>query len=396
MKNKTIGMSILVVGICINSAACKNAYNEDENHQKKMAPLYTTSLGTGSGRNCAETDNGFYWLKRNAMTGITHIMFYDNEKEESEILCNKPYCTHETDQCAAVLYGDWNSLASWNGKLYFVADKMKYQDDKWILEKSHVLWRADSTGEKREELYAIDLLNERLEESYDQTMGYNVDCYGFGDGYLVARILKETESKDSKELQNIDQLMAFKVNGKLNDAIVLSDYADSNSSEKTFLCAADGVIYLYDTNSKKIERYKRNEKLEDLKEEKWNVESLLGAAVIDNALYFYSDGTGVFRWSDNESEPICLIDDENWDTPGIIWSDNGIIVQQMFESDGFNGNCFRCYDLSGNAESDWISISGMVAVWDYLQEGVFLENRMDNTYYLAKLENGECKFQLLK
>ena len=273
---------------------------------------------------------------------------------------------------------------------------MKYQDDKWILEKSHVLWRADSTGEKREELYAIDLLNERLKGSYDQTMGYNVDCYGFGDGYLVARILKETESKDSKKLQNIDQLMAFKVNGKLNDAIVLSDYADSNSSEKTFLCAADGVIYLYDTNSKKIERYKRNEKLEDLKEEKWNVESLLGAAVIDNALYFYSDGTGVFRWSDNESEPICLIDDENWDTPGIIWSDNGIIVQQMFESDGFNGNCFRCYDLSGNAESDWISISGMVAVWDYLQEGVFLENRMDNTYYLAKLENGECKFQLLK
>lgn len=407
MENKTIEivkMCILTVGLCISSVGCKNNADKVSKEGMRMSPLYTTSLGTGSGRNCAESENGFYWLKREKTTGITTIMFYDNEKKESNILCNRPSCTHDTGQCAAVLQGDWNSIAYWNDHLYFIADKMKYENDKWILEKERVLWRADATGEKREELYTVDLPDTQAEEGAVQSTGYSINSYGFGDGYLIARIMKEIENKDRNELQSTDCLMAFPVEGSLKEAITLETYDDSDSSGAVFLCATENTIYLYDSEKKEVIQVVVPVTKEETTEkkttvEKWNVEGLMGAAVIDKALYFYAEGRGVFKWNDNENEPVCLIEDEGWDTPCVLWNENGIVVQDLSASDNFEGNAFRCYDLNGTAQSEWISVPGMVAVWEYQKDGVFLEDRTKGIYYFAELEkmkNGENELQILE
>lgn len=133
--------------------------------------------------------------------------------------------------------------------------------------------------------------------------------------------------------------------------------------------------------------------------EKWNAEGLMGAAVIDKALYFYAEGRVVFKWNDNENEPVCLITDEGWDTPCVLWNENGIVVQDMSSSDNFEGNAFRCYNLNGTAQSEWISVPGMVAVWEYQKNGVFMEDRTKGIYYFAELEklkNGENELQILE
>lgn len=65
MRSKQIvDVCILTVSLCIGSMGCKNNTDKVSKEEMRMSPLYTTSLGTGSGRNCAESENGFYWLKR--------------------------------------------------------------------------------------------------------------------------------------------------------------------------------------------------------------------------------------------------------------------------------------------------------------------------------------------
>ena len=83
----------------------------------------------------------------------------------------------------------------------------------------------------------------------------------------------------------------------------------------------------------------------------------------------------------------------------VLWNENGIVVQDMSASDNFEGNAFRCYDLNGTAQSEWISVPGMVAVWEYQKNGVFMEDRTKGIYYFAELEklkNGENELQILE
>lgn len=367
--------------------------------------LYTTSEGSGIGRNVAETDEGFYWLKRFKDERPTLIMFYDSKTETASVLCNKPSCSHEDYQCAAALSGDWNCIYYYNNSLYFVADKMIFEDDQWIVDDSYVLWKANANGENRKQLYKINTFEGAEVDNSDAQLQSSVDCKGFINGYLFVRIAAaamDASADGEAVLAEADRLLAFPIDGKSEDVVVLADYSENEDDgqeenksaagggKNILLTAAGKNIYMLDQTSgavKLLSNYA--EKSVDVSETEGmdGAANINGAAVIDGVLYYYENDKGICRLKIGEKNPEIIVekDDLPEGTPSMLWNENGIVAEQFAAGEEIT-TTIRIYDLDGNALTEPISLSGMDAVWDWSDFGLFIEDRSTGTYYITDVD----------
>ena len=64
----------------------------------------TQSYFSESMHKAARCDSGYYYLDK-CGASADNLMFYDDKSEESIVLCNKPQCGHDGEECMAYISG---------------------------------------------------------------------------------------------------------------------------------------------------------------------------------------------------------------------------------------------------------------------------------------------------
>lgn len=72
----------------------------------------------------ARCDTGYYYLDK-CSASDDNLMFYDDKSEESIVLCNKPQCGHDGEECMAYISGSEfkSELYYYNSYIYMISSK---------------------------------------------------------------------------------------------------------------------------------------------------------------------------------------------------------------------------------------------------------------------------------
>ena len=84
----------------------------------------TQSYFSESMHTVARCDTGYYYLDK-CSASDDNLMFYDDKSEESIVLCNKPQCGHDGEECMAYISGSEfkSELYYYNSYIYMISSK---------------------------------------------------------------------------------------------------------------------------------------------------------------------------------------------------------------------------------------------------------------------------------
>lgn len=84
----------------------------------------TQSYFSESMHKAARCDSGYYYLDK-CGASADNLMFYDDKSEESIVLCNKPQCGHDGEECMAYISGSEfkSELYYYNSYIYMISSK---------------------------------------------------------------------------------------------------------------------------------------------------------------------------------------------------------------------------------------------------------------------------------
>ena len=233
----------------------------------------TQSYFSESMHKAARCDSGYYYLDK-CGASADNLMFYDDKSEESIVLCNKPQCGHDGEECMAYISG-----SEFKSELYY------YNSYIYMISSKGNLVRISADGTQRTDLGSICVLSGQDSVSMCFNDGYayvsqeitgdiegnvtvrlhrfNLDTglsdkiyeetgYGIGINSLKTYgsdtfFLKTSVSKDDKGLYSLEGKGIFRITGEdtecLLDKNVYSYCIDADNNKLYYSGLGDGTIY---------------------------------------------------------------------------------------------------------------------------------------------------------
>ncbi|MBQ2799958.1 MAG: hypothetical protein IJF03_01055 [Lachnospiraceae bacterium] len=136
---KKLIITILIIATTLNITACGNSENAQYTSEEYL-PESDDQPNIIYGRNFIEGNSGYYFYDP-----MDNIQFYDFNLKKTHILCNKPECTHEDEECSS--YTGGVTLRYAEGNLYYVAEEGTTGDV--------YFWRKSGDGSKTEKLFLL-------------------------------------------------------------------------------------------------------------------------------------------------------------------------------------------------------------------------------------------------
>lgn len=279
-----------------------------------------------AGHYYAKGDTGYYYMNQ---AGLTYKLLenFNPESGEYTALCDRPQCSHNTEECPAFFKDSEYLKAVW-----------RYKDHLYVIkcdsEKNAVLVQLDLNGKNRKELFEIGKLivdddeRKRPKDMYNLTF-CDDDVYIYRSAGNCAFVTdKNTEinirrrSLDGKEDEIImkssedycifDSVKAY--GGKV--FFVYTHYVMEDYSFTTRV-SAEGLFY-YDPKTKEVGKI-IDKKIIDYSIDEEN--KIIYYYVIGEGLYKYELNTGneALIFEKNELSPMCQITYDG----GYIFMDNG-------------------------------------------------------------------------
>lgn len=237
-------------------------------------------------------------------------MFYDDKSEESIVLCNKPQCGHDGEECMAYISGSEfkSELYYYNSYIYMISSKgnlvqisadgtqrtdlgsicvLSGQDsvsmcfnDGYAYVSQEIT--GDIEGNVTVRLYRFNLDTGSSDKIYEET-GYGIGINSLKTYGSDTFFLKTSVSKDDKGLYSLEGKGIFRIAGEdiecLLDKNVYSYCIDADNNKLYYSGLGDGTIYEYDLGSGKSESIYKSD---------------------NDTGYFYITFDGNYIWMDDE------------------------------------------------------------------------------------------------
>ena len=176
-----------------------------------------------------------YYFKQPLGAAPTRIYYIDPESGESGLLCGKPECTHDTNDCNACIDSYGNGFTIYQDRLYWYTHDIN----------NRKLMCEDLDGTNRREVMALDKESEWFVSDKSFIAIYNDTLYRCGDGNTVTDgeptdnmllycqpLEKGSEPKVLYSAQNVNCEVARIVGNQLYFAIV-------GANEDLTICTCD-------------------------------------------------------------------------------------------------------------------------------------------------------------
>lgn len=269
----------------------------------------TQSYFSESMHEIARCDSGYYYLNK-CSASTKNIMFYDDKSGESIVLCNKPQCEHNSEECMAYISGSEfkSKLYYYNSCIYMLSTKgnlvqisadgtqrtdlgsicvMSDQDsvsvcfnDRYAYVSQEI--SGDIEGNVTARLYRFNLDTGSSDVIYEET-GYGIGINSLKTYGSDTFFLKTSVSKDDKGLYSLEGKGIFRITGEdtecLLDKNVYSYCIDADNNKLYYSGLGDGTIYEYDLGSGKSESIYKSD---------------------NDTGYFYITFDGNYIWMDDE------------------------------------------------------------------------------------------------
>lgn len=269
----------------------------------------TQSYFSESMHEIARCDSGYYYLNK-CSASTKNIMFYDDKSGESIVLCNKPQCEHNSEECMAYISGSEfkSKLYYYNSCIYMLSTKgnlvqisadgtqrtdlgsicvMSDQDSVSVCFNDRYAYisqeiSGDIEGNVTARLYRFNLDTGSSDVIYEET-GYGIGINSLKTYGSDTFFLKTSVSKDDKGLYSLEGKGIFRITGEdtecLLDKNVYSYCIDADNNKLYYSGLGDGTIYEYDLGSGKSESIYKSD---------------------NDTGYFYITFDGNYIWMDDE------------------------------------------------------------------------------------------------
>lgn len=138
-KVKKLIITLLMAATLFNITSC----GKNENMQytsEEYLPESDDQTNIIYRRNFAEGNSGYYFYDL-----MSYVQYYDFDSGNTHILCSKPECTHEDENCNA--YAGGVTIRYAEGDLYYVAEE--------ALTGDFYFWRKSGDGSETEKLFFL-------------------------------------------------------------------------------------------------------------------------------------------------------------------------------------------------------------------------------------------------
>lgn len=253
-------------------------------------------------RGCA-SEKGYYFM------GNGYLYFVDKETMQSTILCGKPECSHQDQNCNAYL-GNISHITYYDGKLYYAAGQE--QGIPGVDEGVWNLYTMNADGTRKTNVMTLRAQNEGFYSMPTQFVIHKGQVLFLSDRENILCVPLGGELKDAKVV-------------KTND-MKLDDEAVSDSLELWYLWADQDKFYCFGNPKSKQFRdtlYEYDPGTEALTEVwkvpesaetgKWDTSdvSVNGWYIDQGILYYFLSGNGLYQYnlSTKETQKIAATDD---------------------------------------------------------------------------------------
>ena len=242
----------LAVVLCLIACGCSNkSVDVGSSGEDDLQPYWNMF-----NQPVAAAENGYYYIyQRNIQDGVymkNLIAYMDGQTKSTTILCNKPECRHEDENCDAALGDEYNSQSIYYYKGYIYVIKNDESDG------NSYLVQIKPDGSERKTLFELGTISVAYKLAFG---GDSVYCYNRVGGYGVDETQETVRrrSLDGKDDNIIfsytakgAQVSAVKLYGNKAFILVTSWTKNSNSAD---VSAQGKGVYIYDTDTQKTELF---------------------------------------------------------------------------------------------------------------------------------------------
>ena len=130
----------------------------------------------------ARCDTGYYYLDK-CSASDDNLMFYDDKSEESIVLCNKPQCGHDGEECMAYISGSEfkSELYYYNSYIYMISSKAGYL----VEDKGRIVYVGNELPEQYKNVQTVELGKKVLVPAFVDTHQHMASFSTFHAGLNV-------------------------------------------------------------------------------------------------------------------------------------------------------------------------------------------------------------------
>lgn len=269
----------------------------------------TQSYFSESMHEVARCDSGYYYLNK-CSASAKNIMFYDDKSGESIVLCNKPQCEHNSEECMAYISGSEfkSKLYYYNSCIYMLSTKgnlvqisadgtqrtdlgsicvMSDQDSVSVCFNDGYAYvsqeiSGDIEGNVTARLYRFNLDTGSSDVIYEET-GYGIGINSLKTYGKDTFFIKTSVAKDDKGLYSLEGKGIYRITGDNTECVLdknaYSYCIDADNNTMYYSGLGDGTVYACNLDSGKTESIYKSD---------------------NDTGYFYITFDGNYIWMDDE------------------------------------------------------------------------------------------------
>ena len=269
----------------------------------------TQSYFSESMHEIARCDSGYYYLNK-CSASAKNIMFYDDKSGESIVLCNKPQCEHNSEECMAYISGSEfkSKLYYYNSCIYMLSTKgnlvqisadgtqrtdlgsicvMSDQDSVSVCFNDGYAYisqeiSGDIEGNVTARLYRFNLDTGSSDVIYEET-GYGIGINSLKTYGKDTFFIKTSVAKDDKGLYSLEGKGIYRITGDNTECVLdknaYSYCIDADNNTMYYSGLGDGTVYACNLDSGKSESIYKSD---------------------NDTGYFYITFDGNYIWMDDE------------------------------------------------------------------------------------------------
>ena len=269
----------------------------------------TQSYFSESMHEVARCDSGYYYLNK-CSASAKNIMFYDDKSGESIVLCNKPQCEHNSEECMAYISGSEfkSKLYYYNSCIYMLSTKgnlvqisadgtqrtdlgsicvMSDQDSVSVCFNDGYAYvsqeiSGDIEGNVTARLYRFNLDTGSSDVIYEET-GYGIGINSLKTYGKDTFFIKTSVAKDDKGLYSLEGKGIYRITGDNTECVLdknaYSYCIDADNNTMYYSGLGDGTVYACNLDSGKSESIYKSD---------------------NDTGYFYITFDGNYIWMDDE------------------------------------------------------------------------------------------------
>lgn len=336
-KNKKIILMAILCAVAVIIVIIVCVLKNKDNSLSAVGSIYESDDA-----GLVETENLIYYVS-DILGGFLNV--YDKNTKVSSLLCNRPDCKHNTQDCVAAVFEPrmcMNTLCSYNNNLYYV--------DYDISAANRVaLYKVSMDGSSRDNVLTvyefpegddISLQDINVSKNGENLYLHTAECYDGEDPLNKRTIIYQINLKNEsiRKLTEDDKYGGYiNICGFNSDYIYYSIVYFSKDLKNMY-----GSIYSYNI---------KNDEKKVLADE---IKSVSTLCTLDNYIYYNLYQGNVFRYDINTGETEEVIKFENPENmSGRLYSDDTYIYYYNFNAD-YNDNAdtyLYAYDKKGELKA---------------------------------------------